>query len=287
MPEMNNDKRIWLTYSWLIISLVAIALTIETIRAQSPAVRKIAPFKELRFDETYAYLATDSLRTNAYERVKFIPLSTNRKAYLSLGGEARTEIARFGGEDWGEGNEGNVTFWLQRYQLHADIHLGWRLRVFGQLRSGLEQGRRTGPRPIDEDQLNVQLLFADYTIGNANKSSSIRVRFGRQEINYGSERFISVRDGPNLRLSFDGLTIRYVGTGWQADALLMQSIQVPPGLLDNYRSGQINLWGIYATRQGQDATNHLDWYYLGVFRPRAIYKDGQATETRHTVGARL
>ena len=40
-------------------------------------------------------------------------------------------------EDWGERSLGNDVF-LQRYNLHADLHLGDRFRIFGQLRSGLK-----------------------------------------------------------------------------------------------------------------------------------------------------
>ena len=44
-------------------------------------------------------------------------------------------------------------YWLQRLMVHADLRLGRRLRLFGQLKSGIEAGRVGGPRRPDEDQL--------------------------------------------------------------------------------------------------------------------------------------
>jgi len=43
---------------------------------------------------------------------------------------------------------------LQRYMLHTDVHLGSRFRFFGQLKSGIEVNRVSGPRPADAIQQN-------------------------------------------------------------------------------------------------------------------------------------
>jgi hypothetical protein len=112
-------------------------------------------FKLLRFDEDHTALK-DSART-FYNRLKYLPLSESGRTYVSFGGELRAELDQAQHEDWGAGNVGRNIFLLQRYQLHADLHLSDKIRIFGQLRSGLENGRKNGPRPIDEDQLNVPL----------------------------------------------------------------------------------------------------------------------------------
>jgi len=131
--------------------LLNICLVLSVSRAQT--------FQLMRYDESYADLR-DSART-FYHRVKYAPLF-NGQVYVSFGGEVRWEFDAFDNEDWGAFHAGKDNFLLQRYDLHADLHLSDRLRFFAQLRSGLENGRPHGPRPIDEDKLNVQNPFWRY-----------------------------------------------------------------------------------------------------------------------------
>ncbi len=165
-----------------------------------------AQFKLMRFDEDYTSYK-DSAKT-FYNSIKYIPLTENNKNYLSLGGEARLEFVDFNNEDWGRMDIGSNPFLIQRYNVHADLHLGSRVRIFGQVRSAWENGRKNGPRPIDEDHLNIQNLFIDIDVLK-NEKEKLTVRAGRQELDYGSGRLISVREGPNLRLYFDGLKFMY------------------------------------------------------------------------------
>src|ERR1700750_1212291 len=116
-------------------------------------------FQLMRYDENYEYMK-DSVR-NFYNTIKFLPLSKNKKIYMSMGGEARLEYVSLYNESWGKISPLHNDFLLQRYDFGADIHLGSRFRVFTQLRSALQNGRKNGPRPIDEDKLNIQNLFVD------------------------------------------------------------------------------------------------------------------------------
>jgi len=186
--------------------LLNICLVLSVSRAQT--------FQLMRYDESYADLR-DSART-FYHRVKYAPLF-NGQVYVSFGGEVRWEFDAFDNEDWGAFHAGKDNFLLQRYDLHADLHLSDRLRFFAQLRSGLENGRPHGPRPIDEDKLNVQNLFGDIRIWKTPKDT-LTFRGGRQEINYGSGRLISVREGPNLRLYFTGAKWMYASKNLTVDA---------------------------------------------------------------------
>jgi len=240
-------------------------------------------FKLLRFDEDYTALK-DSARA-FYNRLKYLPLSESGKTYVSFGGELRTELDRAQHEDWGARNVGRNIFLLQRYQLHADLHLNDRIRIFGQLRSGLENGRKNGPRPIDEDQLNVQNLFIDL-IPYKGMDDKMTIRVGRQELQYGSGRLLDVREGPNLRLYFDGTKVAYTSPKWNVDAFIMVAGRVKTGIFDNPISRKSSLWGIYSTHAVAKMLN-IDLYYLGIDRAEAGFDEGVATESRHTVGTRL
>jgi hypothetical protein len=198
----------------------------------------------MRYDENYFRLK-DSV-VNFYNRIKYIPLSQSGSVYLSFGGEVRQELDYYVHEDWGASGLGRDVFLLQRYHLHADLHLGNRIRLFGQLRSGLEDGRKNGPRPIDEDQLNVQNLFVD-VIAYQEMDRTITLRLGRQEVQYGSGRLIDVRNGPNLRLYFDGAKVAYASSGLKLDAFVLAEPIVNTGIFDNKSTRKANLWGIYST----------------------------------------
>lgn len=240
-------------------------------------------FKLMRYDESYSGLK-DSAGT-FYNRIKHIPLSKNGFINLSLGGEARKELDYAIHEDWGERDLGRNVFLLQRYHLHADLHFGSRIRLFGQLRSGLEDGRKNGPRGIDEDKLNMQNLFMDFVAYNE-LGRAITLRVGRQEIQYGSGRLIDVREGTNLRLYFDGAKLAYTSPRIDIDAFVMVNTQVNTGIFDNASTRRADLWGIYSSHM-IPKSGKLDLYYLGITRDNAIFDEGVDDESRHTVGARF
>lgn len=237
----------------------------------------------MRYDENYEFLK-DSNR-NFYERLKFIPLNEEKNFYLSFGGEARYEYVDFNNEDWGRLGIGRNNFLLQRYDLHADIHLGKTFRVFAQLRSALQDGRINGPRGIDEDQLNVQNLFLDVNLWQK-EDKKITIRAGRQELDYGSGRLISVREGPNARLYFTGGKIMYNSSRLSVDAFAMMADTINTGAFDNKMSKQLNLWGAYS-KIILPKSGNLDLYYLGIRRDESLFEEGAAPERRHTIGTRF
>jgi hypothetical protein len=242
-------------------------------------------FRLMRFDEDYAGLK-DSAKS-FYNQLKYLPLSAkSNKIYLSAGGEARAEFVYFENEDWGRIGIGSNPFLLQRYNLHADFHLGEKARFFGQLRSAWESGRNNGPRPIDEDNLNIQNLFIDLTPVSS-KIQKLTVRVGRQELNYGSGRLLSVSEGPNLRRYFDGAKLMYKKGNLSSDLFVMAASTVLPGAFDNTSTRKASLWGVYHTLILPKNAN-LEIYYLGVRRGNVTFDDGDISdENRHSLGGRL
>jgi len=240
-------------------------------------------FRLMRYDENYASWSDSSRRF--YNQLKYVPLGNNGRVYASFGGEARLEVVNFNNEDWGRLGIGHNNFLLQRYDFHVDIHLGERFRIFGQLRSALQGGRKNGPRPIDEDQLNIQNLFLDFKVWNDQKKT-LTVRAGRQEIDYGSGRLISVREGPNARLYFTGAKVMYSSERLFLDAFVMMADTTRTGVFDNKTVKQANLWGFYSKIIIPKAGN-LDLYYLGIKRDQSTFEEGREKELRHTIGGRL
>jgi hypothetical protein len=174
---------------------------------------------------------------------------------------------------------------LQRVMLHADVHLGPRVRVFTQLKSGLAEGRTGGPRPTDRDDLDLHQAFIDVTLGT---QPTLTLRAGRQEFAFGSSRLISVRDGPNVRQSFDGLRALLRAGAWRVDGFVTLPVRTERGVFDDDPDTQRLFWGVYAVHHlPLLPAGHIDLYYLGLNREEARFDQGMGREVRHTLGLRL
>ena len=94
---------------------------------------------------------------------------------MTLGGEFRPFFEFYDGYNWGAGPEDNNGYYLQRVMFHADVQMAERARAFVELKSGVETGRVGGPRPPDEDRLDVNQAFIDIRSAPGTRVTS---RFG-------------------------------------------------------------------------------------------------------------
>ena len=247
--------------------------------------KTVAPLRSydlLRENEDWSFLQDPAARRDFWDPLKYIPLSANGW-YLTIGGEIREALEQVGNDNWGKQPYMN-TFFLERYMLHTDWRLGRHFRVFVQLKSGLESYRQGGPRPIDEKKLDLEAAYLE--VGNSDKKNWIVLRVGRQELNYGSGRLVSIREGPNVRQSFDGFKIRSKAGPWNVDAFAVRPDLDETGFFNNTLDHRTGFWGVYATRPWRAGVS-FDAYCLGEDRKDAAYQRGTAAELRHSVGARL
>src|SRR5207245_481706 len=195
-------------FLWVLV-VVTLLASAPLTHAQTTRLPSPPPYQLLRFEEDYRYLRDPGRPSDLWDPLKCIALNDAATWYLSLGGEVRERYEYFHNTNWGQGPQDEDGYVLQRYMLHADLHLGEALRVFGQLKSGLENERSGGPRPTDEDKLDLHQAFLDVTLA-ATTSTTLVFRGGRQELLFGTQRLVSVREGPNVRQSLDGG--RLIGT---------------------------------------------------------------------------
>lgn len=253
------------------------------------AVPSRPPYPQMTYDEDNRFLANPALRTEPLDRLKFIPLSSsNADYYLSFGAFIRERVEYLSEPNWGSGPPGSAYF-TQRYQVHADLHLGERIRLFGELGSSLEDGRTGGPRPgLDEDRLDLHQAFLDLRLWQWD-NSSLTLRAGRQEMLFGAGNLISTRDGRNIRATFDGFRLTLLAGEWSIDAFATRQTENNPGIFDDRPNSDLGLWGIYAVRPlSMLPGGHIDAYYLGNENKQAKYDaEGTGYELRHTIGTRL
>jgi hypothetical protein len=236
------------------------------------------------YDENWQFLSDPNRRADPWDFIKYVQLTDG--VFASFGGEARESYERFGNQDFGLSVQRPDGYLLQRYLLHADLHLGPRLRLWTELNSSFENGRVGGPQPVtEEDKLGLHQAFVECEIVQR-PGVTVRVRGGRQETDVGSGRIYALREGPNVPLSFDGVRAIAQAELWQVDAWVARPVTTTPGIFDDSSSRQFNVWGAYATRTSRRQTS-LSTYYLGWDLPNASFDKGVANELRHTVDARL
>ena len=259
---------------------VALAVTalapVQAVRADASCERPAITL--LRYDEDYSFLRDPRCRTELWDPLKYLTLTHGLPVYLTLGIDVRERFEYFNRFDWGGAPHSPEAYVLQRVMPHAALHFGADVQVFFQLTSNLVWGR--DPRPLDRDHLDVLQAFASLSLG------SFTVRAGRQEVQYASSRLVSIREGPNVRLAFDGLRLIQHVHRWQLDAFALVPVQVRPGAFDDRAEPGQWFWGLYTTGQVFSWLG-LDLYYLGRLRETAAFEQGTARELRHTVGARM
>jgi hypothetical protein len=264
----------------LLSALIASAQSSSIDRTPKPD----RTYKLLREDEDWRFLADPSERQDFWGPIKYIRLRSNANDwFLTIGGEAREVWEQIGNDNWGQQPYMNG-YLNERYMLCFDVHYGKHVRTFVELKSGLNSFRFGGPRPIDEKKLDFQAGFLE--VGTSEGPRSIKLRAGRQELEYGSGRLIDVREGPNVRLSFDGFVVKSKIDSWQVDGLAVRPDLDNPGFFDNAPNHAVGFWGVYATRPSPYKIS-VDVYYLGLDRKQAAFERGTAQEVRHSVGARI
>jgi len=161
------------------------------------------------------------------------PLMRIETSSCRSAGGIRETYERFHNTNFGLSPDDPDGYLLQRYLFHVDLHAGERFRFFGELNSSLEDGRTGGPRPLDEDKLDVHQGFLEFVLLKPRENSSLTLRIGRHEMAFGSGRMVDLREGPNVPLSFDGLRLSWKSPAWHFDAFATRPVQNEPGTFDD------------------------------------------------------
>lgn len=154
----------------------------------------------------------------------------------------------------------------------------WQARL--QLGVHAENGKAGGPGRTDSGALDVQQAYWRWQRGG------FHLQLGRQEGGYGSSRLLSVRDGPNIRLAFDGARAGWKGRLGTLDLMALRPLENRPGAFDDRGERGAHLWGAYATTARGRGPGQWDLYLLDYRREGARFAAGSGTERRQTLGAR-
>mgnify|MGYP000665070938 FL=1 len=259
--------------------------------APSPPPPPAAPgappdFKLFRYDEDYRYLADPSAPRDYWDPMKHIVLDRDYPIYLSVGGELRERFEYYSAPDFGLFGAKPNGYLLQRFLINSDLHVGDGFRAFVQLGSYFAFGKDFAAPPY-EDQLDVQQAFVDFRVPLAPEIGLAPIlRAGRQEMAFGSQRIVAIRDAPNVRRAFDGFRLHAEMGNFRIDALAVRPVLNRLGVFDDPSNTNQALWGLYATAMFAPGRG-LDLYYLGYDNARSAFAGSAGQETRQSIGLRL
>jgi hypothetical protein len=249
---------------------------------QDTAPQAAAPFQQLRYLEEYSNLAAPDARVELSDAIKYVPLWAG--AYLSFGGQHRLRYEYTAPTEIGSApSQATESVLFSRNLLHADFHPSRHVRLFAQL------GAYYALAPADDKPPGVNWLDAAQLFLEVHGDAGplrIAARVGRQEMGLGSTRWVSIRDGTNMRQAFDLARISLEGKGVTSHTFLGFVPKAQRGVFDDAPDKKNLFWGSFWTLAvvPEDALS-LDLFYIGRSRT-AHYQEAAGREVRHTLGVR-
>ncbi|MGF3026666.1 alginate export family protein [Methylobacterium aquaticum] len=190
--------------------------------ATSDAVTRPAT-KTNRWAEDWSGLADPAKRIQPFDDLKYIPLfAADPKSYLSLGLTLRERFESNRTPAFGIGGPRGDAYLLQRLQIHLDAHLDENWQIFAQIEDVRAPGKRV-ITSVDENILDLRLAFLSYS--RTAEAGTFKARVGRQDFAFDLQRFVSSRDGPNVRQSFDALWADWESGPWRVLGFVSQPVQ--------------------------------------------------------------
>lgn len=217
-------------------------------------------------------------KVGLYKNLKEINLGST--GILSFGGSYRTQAESFINEEFSSELEQSDIWFLNRFQLHSHLRLNNRFDFFAELNSSLITSKQN-LAPVDRDELNINQLFVKYHFSN-----NWNLLVGRQNMRLGSGRLIDIREGPNVRLSFDMAQLTYAGEKTMVTAFHGVPVRLEQSAFDN-NSLDYQEWvsGVYWT-QNWSANNNTDFYAIYKEEDNKTWDSGTANDERLSVGLR-
>lgn len=274
----------------LLVSVLAspvVAQEINLDSTQSTPVQDAAERPALRsnrWQEDWSVLADPALRTQCGDALKYLSLSdSDPKTYLSFGVNLRERTEMSDAASFGIGSANN-TYLLQRFQIHADLRFATYWQAFVQF----EDARTVNKQAIsgaDRNPWDLRLAFLAYVRPFAD--GTFKARVGRQDFAFDLQRFVSLRDGPNVRQSFDAIWVDWEGAKWRFMGFVSQPVQYSdehPFDDTSNRHFRFDTLRVERLLWGKD---ELSAYYALYSRDNARYLDAVGEEHRDVYDVRF
>lgn len=242
-----------------------------------------AEFALARWSEDHRDLADPARHATPLDALKHIPLGANPEHYLSLGGQLRLKTVDFDAPLFGLGGADADGYGFQRLNLHSDWHLGPRLRVFAEVGDAQVHGKQTPATATDSNRSDLQLAFADLSATAAGGKLSLRI--GRQELAFDAmQRFVALREGPNVRRAYDGARLTWSGGALDITAFMTEPVDIRDDRAFDDRDSDDTRFSGLRVRHGAGRPGQLDGYWYRYERDEARFGAVLAEERRDVFG---
>ncbi len=245
-------------------------------------------YKLLRYEENWSNF-DGSAGDDYWDPIKHVDLNDDGSYWVGFGGEMR-----FRGEAWenfgfSDAPSRDDSFALARLLIYSDFHFGDRLRFYFEGKSALSSDRDLpgGKRGLDEDTLDLQNGFAEYTF-DIKDDMTLTARLGRQELSFGKQRLVSPLPWANTKRTWDAAKLILRFDRWRIDGFASRYAAVQKHQFNDWRPGP-NFYGVYAAGKvgPKDKPYDLDLYWLGLDKRMGAFNGSAGEEDRHTIGARF
>ena len=156
---------------------------------------------------TPAFRGNRSTSSSTFRCLPLIPTPTCLSALIPASGSSLN-----GAQSFGTGPNRTQNYVISRNELNADLRVDSQLQMFVQFQSDFAPWK-TMLSPVDVDRLDLEQAFIALTepVGDG----TLKLRLGRQQFAFDLQRFVSVRDGPNVRQSYDAGWADYENGPWR------------------------------------------------------------------------
>jgi hypothetical protein len=201
-----------------------------------------------RWKEDWSVLANPDVPAESLDSLKYIPLSsTDPQTYLSLGANVRERFESNDAVSFGTTGNREENYVISRLEADADMRIAEQIQIFTQLQSDFAPGKEVRT-PVDQDRLSLEQAFIAVT--ESLGGGILKVRVGRQQFAFDLQRFVSVRDGPNVRQSYDAVWADYEIGRWRLISFYSHPVQNrDEHPFDDYSSGHLTYGGFRAERK--------------------------------------
>lgn len=232
-----------------------------------------------RWQEDWSVLADPRVPRQPFDEFKYIPLSdTDRYTYLSFGADTRERFEANNAAGFGTGANRNQDYVISRNEFHADLRIANQVQAFVQLQADYAPWK-TMLTPVDADKLDLEQAFVVLTepLGGG----TLKLRAGRQQFAFDLQRFVSVRDGPNVRQSYDAGWADYENGPWRFITFYSLPVQVRDNrIFDDYSSVTAQTFGMARAEYKFSQSLFIAGYYANFTQGNERFPNASGDERR-------
>jgi Alginate export len=213
-----------------------------------------------RWQEDWSVLADPRVQREPFDEFKYIPLSdTDRYTYLSFGADTRERFESNNAANFGTGPNRSQNYVISRNEFDADLRIANQVQAFVQFQADYAPWK-TMLTPVDRDKLDLEQAFI--ALVEPLGGGTLKLRAGRQQFAFDLQRFVSVRDGPNVRQSYDAGWADYENGPWRFITFYSLPVQVRDNtIFDDYSSVNAQTFGGVRMERKLTDTININAYY--------------------------